>query len=244
MVDFDSSTNTALYPLASGSSALAGPPLVQELLQITSQPGPHLTYQVKDSDRFPGGPREVMEMIGHNAFWGAVVIHQNATSLWNQAITTGNSTYDPSGSVSLYFSAARFYQVVLLYIVPFLVENVKAGLATSSKIATQNFINTAVQNQNATAFMTANLAPQTLATAFSFHRYDVRPITVWASAAWFEAALIYFTIFLFHTTLYGNIARTMTGLNGKLNLKNLILLRLGMCYFRELLCGSVSMLLS
>lgn len=123
------------------------------------------------------------------------MIHQNATSLWNQAITTGNSTYDPSGSVSLYFSAARFYQVVLLYIVPFLVENVKAGLATSSKIATQNFINTAVQNQNATAFMTANLAPQTLATAFSFHRYDVRPITVWASAAWFEAALIYFTIF-------------------------------------------------
>lgn len=106
-----------------------------------------------------------------------------------------------------------------------------SGISKASQLATQSFIQDAVNSRNAQAFASAALAPQTLSTAFSFHRSDVRPITQWASAAWFEAALIYFTIFVFHTTLYGNIARMMTGLNNKLKLRNLILLRLAMCYF-------------
>lgn len=99
VVDFDSA--------ASGAGALVGPPLVQSLLQHNLSSGPHLTYFNISPSEFPGGPDQVMESVGHNFAWGAVVIYPNATTAWRNAIETGNSSYDPTGCVGIYFSAAH-----------------------------------------------------------------------------------------------------------------------------------------
>lgn len=99
VVDFDSA--------ASGADAVVGPPLLQQLLQINQQSGPHLTYYNTSPSNFPNGPQDVMQSVGHNEAWGAIVIFANATTAWRNAIETGNSSYDPTGSVGIYYSGAH-----------------------------------------------------------------------------------------------------------------------------------------
>jgi len=99
VVDFDSA--------ASGADAMVGPPLVQSLLKLNSESGPHLSYYNMSPSDFPNGPQDVMQSVGHNFAWGAVVIYPNATTAWRNAIETGNASYDPTGCVGIYFSAAH-----------------------------------------------------------------------------------------------------------------------------------------
>jgi len=172
IVDFDSS--------ASGADALVGPSLVQSLLQINSQTGAHVTYYNMSPSQFPNGPQDVMQSVGHNEAWGAVVIYPNATTAWRNAIETGNSSYDPTGCVGIFFSGAHFYQVVLIYLVPILTKNVQSGLMMASDAASKMFLQQAITAQNATALTTALAAPQSLGNGFGFFQYDVRPITAWA----------------------------------------------------------------
>jgi hypothetical protein len=99
VVDFDSA--------ASGADAMVGPPLVESLLQINQGSSAHLTYFNMSTLDFPNGPEDVKQMVAHNDAWGAVVIFANATTAWRNAIETGNASYDPTGSVGVYFSAAH-----------------------------------------------------------------------------------------------------------------------------------------
>lgn len=181
VVDFDS--------IASGSSALVGPRVSAILASITAASGPHLTYEIVDpTTKYPGGYEQVMEAVRHSGPWGAVVIFGNATTAWTDAVQNGVATYDPTGSVGIYFAGARFYQVVLLFLSSLLSENVHDGVYAASQAATAQFL---CGNTNAAALTTAELAPSALGTAFSFFQYDVSPITAWASAAPMEAGLIY-----------------------------------------------------
>lgn len=181
VVDFDS--------IASGSSALVGPRVSAILAAISAAPGPHLTYEIVDpTTKYPGGYEQVMDAVRHSGPWGAVVIFGNATTAWTDAVQNGVTTYDPTGSVGVYFAGARFYQVVLLFISSLLSQNVHNGVYAASQAATAQFL---CGNTDATALTTAGLAPATLGTAFSFFQYDVSPITAWASAAPMEAGLIY-----------------------------------------------------
>jgi hypothetical protein len=62
----------------------------------------------------------------------------------------------------------------------------------ASQQAVQQFLNANAGNAGAIALAAA--APQALATPFSSHQNDLRPINEWAVAAPFEAALIYYLI--------------------------------------------------
>lgn len=173
VVDFDSQAVGA-------QNALAGPPITQSLIMLNSKVGPHLTYQVVPPAHFPGGPSQVMEAVGHNEAWGAVVINGNATTAWRSAIENGDAAYDPTGSVGVYFSGAHFYQIVLLYVAPIMKTNVVTALIEASDAAARTFLQTAISANNATAVSMAARAPQTLGNVFGMFTYDVRPITAWA----------------------------------------------------------------
>lgn len=225
VVDFDSQ--------ASGSNAIAGPYITAALRAIDRAPGPHLTYDIVDPSRYPGGPEQVMDAVGKSGPWGAVVVHANATSAWRNAVTTGNPSYDPSGSVGVYYSGARFYQIVLLFVVAFMNQNVHGAVSSASQAAAQQFLcanaGATPATQNAGALTTASASPAAIGSPFGFYRYDVAPITAWASAAPMEAGLLYLTIFTFHFALLSYFGRMFSGLFVKLKFRSLVLMRLTFC---------------
>lgn len=95
----------------------------------------------------------------------------------------------------------------------------------ASRQAVQQFLNN--NGGNPAVITAAANAPQALATPFSYHVNDLRPITEWAVAAPFEAALIYYLILAFLLATWGNAARTKAGFNQKLTFPSLILWRIG-----------------
>jgi hypothetical protein len=77
----------------------------------------HLGWRVKDASYYPNGLGDVRQDVLQQGCWAAVVVNANATSAWRTALENGDSSYDPTGAITIYLQSARFYQVVLLYIV-------------------------------------------------------------------------------------------------------------------------------
>ncbi len=170
---------------------------------------PHLGWEVHDASEYPNGLEDVKQEVYSQKCWGAVVINANATSAWRAALANGDATYDPTGSIGLYFASARFYQVTLLYIEAFvsgsqckhtpantrfrqLVQALSHPLATARGQALQSFVSSSAGNVNAIAL--AQKVPQALGVGFGYTIFDLRSIqnSAWSSAAPMEASLIYF----------------------------------------------------
>jgi hypothetical protein len=86
---------------------MVGPSVVQSLLQINQGSGAHVTYYNMPTSDFPNGPSDVMQSVGYNEAWGAVVIYPNATTAWLNAVQNGDSSYDPTGCVGIFYSGAH-----------------------------------------------------------------------------------------------------------------------------------------
>lgn len=107
LIPFDTDTN----------SFLVGP-IINQANYENSEPRsiPHFTWVIKSPSDYPNGLADVRRDILTQKAWAAVVINANATSAWQAALATGDSSYDPTGAIGVYFASARFYQVVLLYV--------------------------------------------------------------------------------------------------------------------------------
>ena len=79
---------------------------------------PHLGWVVRNASEYPNGLADVRQEIYSQKAWATVVVNANATSAWQAALANGDSSYDPTGAVGVYFASARFYQVTLLYLQP------------------------------------------------------------------------------------------------------------------------------
>ncbi len=111
-VDFDSA--------ASPDTAILGPAftnVVQNIITTTPASEARLGYVVRDPADFPNGLEDVRHSVYTGECWGAVVVNANATSAWREAASSGGS-YDPQGSIALLFSGARFFQIIILYVLP------------------------------------------------------------------------------------------------------------------------------
>lgn len=127
-----------------------------------------------------------------NAISTAVVVYPNCTSTWTTALQNGLANYDPTGCVGIFYSGARYYQVSLLYLAPFMEMFVSQVVQQASTQALTQYLNT-IQG-NATAVSLLAQVPHAVSSPFSFYQEDVRPINQWGVAAPFEAALIYYLI--------------------------------------------------
>ena len=156
----------------------------------------------------------------------AVIAYPNCTSTWQSSLAAGNASYDPTGCIGVFYSGARFYQVTLLYLSPFMKTFSNTVAQMASQQALQQWVTT--NGGNAAALATASAVPQAFATPFSFHQNDLRPITHWSVAAPFEAALIYYLILGFLVAMWGNAARQKSGWNQRLTFPSLVGWRIGM----------------
>jgi hypothetical protein len=234
-----------------GQDGAVGPLLTQMAQETNAQSmRPHLGFAIREASSYPNGVEGVKQDVGLSNYWGAVVVYPNCTSTWTSSLQTGNTSYDPTGCIGVFYSGARFYQITLLYLAPFMAQFAGAVAKMASNQALSNFLTN--NAGNAATLATAANVPQALATPFSFYNEDVgscsrqdlwpagtdiiffsitlqvRPIkdNEWAVAAPFEAGLIYYLLIAFQIAVWGNAARQKTGWNKKLHYHWLVTFRL------------------
>jgi len=118
--DFDTPASNSL-----GITPILGPAYRSYAAEQNSLPlsTPHVGYNIIDvstiSSEYPDGVWSARDDVLKKKCWAAIVIHSNATASWRNALENGQQGYDSQGSVGIYYEGARYYQIVLLYLRPF-----------------------------------------------------------------------------------------------------------------------------
>lgn len=69
----------------------------------TSPERPHLGFQVQQASEYPEGALGVKDAVGLSRYWGGIIINSNCTTAWQDALQTGNASYDPTGCVGIIY---------------------------------------------------------------------------------------------------------------------------------------------
>ena len=94
MIDFD--------------GAEVGPYLQQRAAtKRTANPKMTLGYVAEPGSKYNYSNDRTLQALKQEAFWFGVVIQSNATTAMNYAYNTGNSSYDPTGSIQLIYEEGR-----------------------------------------------------------------------------------------------------------------------------------------
>lgn len=95
-----------------GPDGTVGPVLEHMARDTNNQPATigRLGFDIQSAADYPGGFQEVKESIGYSKHWGALVALPNCTSSWNDALSSGDASYEPQGCMAILFSGARFYR--------------------------------------------------------------------------------------------------------------------------------------
>lgn len=98
---------------------IVGPAMAQIAMNMAASPTrPSLGFTVVSPSRFNNDPSAVRQSVYDWSSWAAIIIQPNATALLLEAIQTGNSSYDPRGSVQYIVQSARQESTYFRYIAP------------------------------------------------------------------------------------------------------------------------------
>lgn len=115
VVDFDG--QVAPY---NNVQPIVGPVVTTLAGQLFNSPEPSLGYVTLSPSQYNNDPLQVREAVYNWDAWAAIVIHPNATALLQEAVATGNTSYEPAGSVQIIIQSARDSTTVQSYISPYL----------------------------------------------------------------------------------------------------------------------------
>lgn len=95
-----------------GPDGSVGPVLTQMAQQTNEQPKSigRLGFAIEDASDYPGGIDDVRNTVGYSGRWGAIVALPNCTSAWEDALSSGDASYDPTGCLAVFYSSGRFYR--------------------------------------------------------------------------------------------------------------------------------------
>ncbi|CAJ2512074.1 Uu.00g076990.m01.CDS01 [Anthostomella pinea] len=113
VVDFDG--RVAPYD---GVTPLVGPAVTQLTEKMYSSPAPSLGYKTVDPAQYDYDPTNVRQGVYDFDSWAAIIINPNATALLQQAVLTGNASYDPTGAIQIIVQTARQESTYYNYILP------------------------------------------------------------------------------------------------------------------------------
>lgn len=134
----------------------------------------------------------VRQEVYDNKAWAGIVINPNATALLQQAIETGNSSYDPSGAFQFFYVEARDHDTIHTHVWP--------ELHLLCKDVTERFGAQWTQSVLANTSITRNqlkLAPQALSPAIGYSEYNLRPFHPPVALPAVTIGLIYLIIISF-----------------------------------------------
>lgn len=175
VVDFDNAQD-----------ALVGPAVTDLAGQLGG--GQNLGYTVKSPAEFDNDPVAVIQAVYDQHCWAAVIVSPDATTLLRDAVSTGNSSYNPSDVAQFVVITARDQTTVETYITPALNS---FELQLRAQFGPQWVRNIAQQSANLTQ------VPQAINPAIAFNTLDLRPFSPAAATPSVTIGLIYLIILAF-----------------------------------------------
>lgn len=187
VVDFDG--QVAPY---NNVQSIVGPAVTNVTEQLFNSPEPSLGFTTLSASQFNNDPLQVREAVYRWDSWAAIVINPNATALLQQAVMTGNASYDPSGSVQIIYQTARDSTTVQNYITPYLQVFIEQFTASFGPMWGQMVMSndTLTRNNLATASSAVNPGISPL-------MYDLRPFQPPTATPTVSIGLIYLIIMAF-----------------------------------------------
>lgn len=187
VVDFDG--QVAPY---NNVQPLVGPAVTKVTQQLFDSPEPSLGYITLPPSQFNNDPLQVREAVYRWDSWAAIVVNPNATSLLQQAVETGNASYDPTGSVQVIIQTARDSTTVSSDILPYLEQFTSQFTAAFGPMWAQMVMaNNTLTRENlgrASAAVSPGVTPL---------MYDLRPFKPPAATPTVSIGLIYLIIMAF-----------------------------------------------
>ncbi|KAG2126055.1 hypothetical protein DEU56DRAFT_916205 [Suillus clintonianus] len=163
-----------------------------------TSPGPRLGWSQVDPTIF-ASDEDVMQAVISEQIWLALVVETNATDKLSAARQTGNSTFNPTSLLTVYYATARHEVAIGTAVIPIysnLLGEAVSSLATTS--AQQYFARIYAQGQaNETALQLIAQAPQTISPGIGWTTVDLRPFDAPVASASLVVGQAFQLIFTF-----------------------------------------------
>lgn len=189
VVDFDG--QVAPY---TDTTPLVGPAVVQAA-QSSILPSGSIGWGSLPASRFNNDPMEVRQAIYDEKAWAAIIINANATTLLQDAVNTGNSSYDPMGAAQLIYVQARDETTLGNYVLPQIHEFQTMVTASFGKM----WASQVLQRASSTPSVLINIqaVPQAVSPAIGFSTFNLRPFFPPVATPAITIGLIYLIIMSF-----------------------------------------------
>jgi len=152
----------------------------------------HLGFVFVDPADFNYDPIQVRLAVFEEEYWAAIIINANATALLQEAVATGNTSYDPLGAAQIVYNQARDIESYNFYIVPVLGRLALEITSTfAATWASSVFANTTLD------IATYSRAPQAVSPGISFTLLNLRPFDPPSAIPTITIGLIYLIIIAF-----------------------------------------------
>jgi hypothetical protein len=194
VVDFDG--QVAPYNTSSIIPRL-GPFITETTERINNSPGPHVSFVTKSPSEFNYDPIAVRQSIYDNHGWAAIIINANATTLLEQAVRTGNASYDPTGAAQVVWVQARDPNTHSSYIQPTLTSLKTDLISRFSTSWSQEILTNATSNNTSISRTNLLRAPKALSPAIGFTNVNLRPFGPATVTPAVSIGLIYLIILAF-----------------------------------------------
>lgn len=186
VVDFD-----GMAPYTNVSPQI-GPLIVQTTESKLAAPKPHLGFETVPPSHFGNDPLNVRQEVFDQKAWAAIVINANATALLQEAVETGNTSYDPLGACQMYWVEARDQDTIHAHVAPELLLLAASITSEFGSGWTQQVLqNSSIPITNLAA------APQALSPAIGFSIFNLRPFDPPVTLPAVSIGLIYLIIIAF-----------------------------------------------
>ncbi|CAI7624311.1 unnamed protein product [Penicillium bialowiezense] len=169
------------------SDPIVGPTVTNVANKFVNSGSLHLGYTVKSAADFDFELRAVRQGIYDEHAYAAVIVYPNATTLLRDAVSTKNTTYDPTGAIETVIITARDESTYYNYILPDLTIFQSTVLAEFGpqwirEISSRNL---------------STVPPQAINPAIGFTQIDLRPFAPAVAAPAVTIGLIYLIIIAF-----------------------------------------------
>lgn len=189
VVDFDS--QVAPY---TSTTPIVGPAIVQAAQQ-TLKPTGTVGWGSLPASAFDNDPMLVRSRIYDYKAWAAVIINANATTLLQNAIATGNVSYNPMGAAQIVYVQARDEMTHANYVVPQLLQFQSQVTQMFGEMWAGQVLSRAAND--ATLLANLQAVPQALNPAIGFSTYNLRPFYPPVATPAITIGLIYLIIIAF-----------------------------------------------
>ena len=158
----------------------------------SGQSGNHLGYITMDPAEFKGDPMQVRQAVFDFKAYAALVVMPNATALLQQAVQTGNASYDPRGAMQQIYVEARDQETYYDYILPQL-----SALQTEISSQFGQMWTRMVLSNTSIPLTNLQAAPQALSPAIGVSQFSLRPFAPPVVTPAVTIGLIYLIILAF-----------------------------------------------